>query len=117
MTRRRTMVWIVAVTALALAASACGSDDFEKSVSPEGSTIDVRDYQFEPSSMTVEVGDTVTWVWDGRAQHNVVGDGFQSADQNSGTFEHTFDRPGTFRYECTIHPGMEGSVTVAGSSA
>ena len=60
----------------------------------------------------MQVGDTVTWVWDGQAQHNVVGDGFQSPDQSSGTFKYTFERSGTYRYACTIHPGMEGSVTV-----
>lgn len=30
----------------------------------------------QPSTLTVEVGETVTWVWDGAAQHNVVGEGF-----------------------------------------
>jgi plastocyanin len=66
----------------------------------------------------VESGATVTWVWDGRAPHDVTGQGFQSQEQSSGTFRHTFERPGTYPYECTIHPGMEGSVeVVAGGSA
>jgi plastocyanin len=100
-------------SAFSLAASACASDDpVDRSASPGGATIGVSDYQFEPADTTVQVGDTVTWVWDGAAQHNVVGDEFQSADQSSGTFEHTFERPGTYGYACTIHPGMEGSVTV-----
>jgi plastocyanin len=113
MARRGMIVWILVASALSLAASACASDDpVEQSASTDRATIGVSDYQFEPADTTVQVGDTVTWVWDGAAQHNVVGEGFQSADQSSGTFEHTFERPGTYRYACTIHPGMEGSVTV-----
>jgi putative oxidoreductase len=117
MTGRRMIVWILTVTALSLAASACGSDDqVDVSALAEGSAIVVRDYEFEPAAATVKVGDTVTWVWEGTAPHNVVGEGFKSADQSSGTFRHTFDRPGTYEYGCTIHPGMDGSVIVTEAS-
>jgi plastocyanin len=72
----------------------------------------VRDYEFEPGTVSVGVGDTVTWVWEGGAQHNVVGDGFESDDQSSGSFRHAFDEPGTYQYACTLHPGMQGDVIV-----
>lgn len=117
MARRWMIAWILAASAFSLAASACDSDDpVERSASADGSTIGVSDYQFEPSTLTVEVGDTVTWVWDGAAQHNVVGEGFQSPDQSSGAFEYTFEQPGTYEYACTIHPGMDGSVVVEAGS-
>mgnify|MGYP003545417748 CR=1 FL=1 len=113
MAGRRIIVWILVASAFSLGASACASDDpAERSASTDGATIGVSDYQFEPADTAVLVGDAVTWVWDGQAQHNVVGEGFQSADQSSGTFEYTFERPGTYEYACTFHPGMEGSVTV-----
>jgi plastocyanin len=118
MARRRMIVWILVASAFSLAASACASDDpVDRSASAGGATIGVSDYQFEPADITVQVGDTVTWVWDGQAQHNVVGEGFQSAEQSSGSFGHTFDLPGTYEYACTIHPGMEGSVLVEEDSA
>jgi plastocyanin len=44
-----------------------------------------------------------------------VGQGFDSNDQSSGTFRHTFDEPGTYPYECTIHPGMGGRIVVEGA--
>ncbi|MGH2578664.1 MAG: cupredoxin domain-containing protein [Actinomycetota bacterium] len=117
MAGRRMFASILAVSALSLAASACGSEDpVGGGASADGSTIGVRDYEFEPTTATVDVADTVTWVWEGSASHNVAGDGFQSTDQSSGTFRHTFDRPGTYEYECTIHPGMEGSVIVTEAS-
>lgn len=117
MARRRMIVWILVASAFALAASACASDDLvDRSASTDGATIGVTDYQFEPADTRVHVGDTVTWVWDSAAQHNVVGEGFQSVEQSSGTFEHTFEQPGTYEYACTIHPGMEGGVVVDADS-
>lgn len=114
----RMIARVLAVSALLLAASACGSEENSSGSASAGeSTIAVRDYEFEPATATVQVGETITWVWEGGAPHNVVGEGFQSADQNSGTFEHAFDRPGIYEYECTIHPGMDGIVTVTESSA
>jgi plastocyanin len=104
---------ILAVTVVSLIASACDSDDpAGQAASASGSTIGVREYEFEPGTITVRGGDTVTWVWDGRATHNVVGEGFRSADQSSGVFRHSFQQPGTYPYGCTIHPGMNGSVIV-----
>jgi putative oxidoreductase len=105
----RLSLWLVV---LVLAATACASESSAGASAVEGSAVAVRDYQFAPPSLLVEAGDTVTWTWEGRAPHNVVGQAFQSRDQSSGTFRHTFQEPGTFAYECTIHPGMEGSIVV-----
>jgi plastocyanin len=92
--------------------SACDSDDSTAAPIGDASTIAVRDYEFEPSTVSVGVGDTVTWVWEGGARHNVVGEGFESEDQSSGSFRRAFDEPGTYQYACTLHPGMQGDVVV-----
>lgn len=108
----RLVPWVAALALIATACATQGSAGPPPSV--EGPAVAVRDYEFEPASLTVEAGATVTWVWEGRASHDVVGQGFESNDQSSGTFRHTFDEPGTYPYECTIHPGMEGSIVVKG---
>jgi putative oxidoreductase len=69
---------IVALIVPTVLLSACDSDDSTASPGGDASTIAVRDYEFEPGTVSVGVGDTVTWVWEGDAQHNVVGDGFES---------------------------------------
>lgn len=98
---------------LPLAAVACGGDD-DAAAPAEPGHVNVVDNDFEPSEITVEAGDTVTWEFQGAAMHNVVNrDGeFESENKKEGTFEHTFDEPGAYDYVCTLHPGMEGTVVV-----
>src|SRR5918993_736101 len=58
-------------------------------------------------------GQTVTWSFnDNGTPHNVKGTGWGSGDQASGTFQHTFTAPGSYRYSCTLHLGMNGRVDV-----
>ena len=83
--------------------------------------------RFEPATLTVQVGSTVTWEWvDAGANHNVVpDDGVTPA--SSGDLAHaphsysfTFTEAGTFTYHCEAHvsEGMTGTVrVVAGGGA
>jgi plastocyanin len=73
-----------------------------------------KDISFSPAAIQVPAGTTVTWSFrDGQVPHNVHGDGWGSGDpQHSGSYRHTFDRPGTYTYHCTLHPQMTGRVVV-----
>lgn len=76
--------------------------------------------QFTPATMTVQVGDTITWTNQDVAIHNAVAlDGSFGTDQLatgvSGSI--TFSAVGTFPYRCTIHPSMLGSVIVTAAAA
>jgi plastocyanin len=75
-------------------------------------TVAVRDNLFAPEELVVEVGTEVTWDWEGRSAHDVVGDGFKSEIAVEGTFTHTFTAEGAYDYVCTLHPGMEATVYV-----
>ena len=76
-----------------------------------------KDNRFTPPAVQVPAGTTVTWAFeDGLVPHDVTGDGWRSGDpQRKGTFAHTFDRPGTYPYRCTVHDGMNGRVVVTGA--
>jgi plastocyanin len=73
------------------------------------------------ASRTVEIGDTVKWVWSS-AGHNVLSNSGADENFNSGayqgtpsgtTFSHTFESEGTSDYVCEPHPGnMYGTITV-----
>ena len=81
-----------------------------------GAEVSMEGIKFVPADVTVKPGDTVTWTNNDSVGHDVTGDNFKSGDagamQGGDTFEFTFDKAGTFDYVCTVHPGMEGSVTV-----
>ena len=77
---------------------------------------------FFPSSVTINPGDTVQWIWNGSGHSSTSGtpgqpSGFwDSGILNSGaTFSYTFPDAGSFPYFCSPHGlccGMVGSVTV-----
>lgn len=77
-------------------------------------TVVVEDRAFTPAEIEVDAGQAVTWRFeDGGTEHTVTGATFGSERLSSGTFEHTFDQPGTSTYRCTIHPDMQGRVVVS----
>ena len=103
---------------IALVLSACGSGD---SSTPAAAAdrggpplVVIEDLAFEPETLDVEVGDTVSWTWkDGAVAHDVKGDDFQSEVLSEGTFRHRFEQPGTYDYVCTLHPNMTGTIEVS----
>jgi plastocyanin len=83
--------------------------------------VDIKNYAYSPASLTVSVGDTVTWTNEDTAPHTVtVSDGpvkFASSNLSQGqTFSYTFTEAGTYSYYCAVHPDMKASVTVTGST-
>ena len=82
-------------------------------------SVTMGDFFFSPATVTISVGDTVTWHNSGQAPHNATAnDGsFKTPDLNNGqSASHTFSSAGTFSYICTIHPNMQGTVRVLSSS-
>ncbi len=66
---------------------------------------------FVPGSLSVDVGDTVTWTNKDEENHSVVGGDVDSPDIGpGGTFSMTFDKPQEFQYSCRFHPYMFGTV-------
>ena len=85
-------------------------------------TVLAKGLKFVPKDVVIAAGGTVTWrMDDGSVPHNVTSKGdeeFASDNINDGkTFEHTYAEPGEYPYTCTLHPGMDGTVTVKASPA
>lgn len=76
--------------------------------------VSISNFAFDPASVTVKVGGTVTWTNNDSPTHTITGDGgLDSGDvANGGTYSKTFDKAGTYKYHCTIHPNMTGEVIV-----
>jgi plastocyanin len=85
---------------------------------PAGSDAQVvlaRNFMFAPLSMTVTAGSTVTWTNHDEEPHTVVSESglFRSgALDTNESFSFRFDKPGTYRYACSIHPQMVGTIVV-----
>ena len=80
-------------------------------------SVTIKDFAFSPSSVTIGVGDTVTWTNQDSTQHTATGDNFDTGLLDKGrSGSHTFDSAGTFSYICTPHPYMKAKVTVTGES-
>jgi plastocyanin len=80
-------------------------------------TVTLKDIAFSPRSLTVPKGTRVTFAFrDDRTLHNVTSTGSRRfttiANRSSGSASRTFRRSGTYRYACTLHPGMTGRIVV-----
>jgi plastocyanin len=101
----------------------------------QGQTINMTDqYQFQPATLTIPRGTTVTWMNTGQQEHTVTDDPSKAANRadaqlpngaqpwDSGlidagkTYTHTFDTPGQYTYFCMPHEalGMVARITVTG---
>ncbi len=112
---RRSLAAVVVAVGL-LAACTGGAEPSAELV--ETNRVDLpKSYRFEPASIRVDAGTTVTWTNNDDFPHNVhLLDGSdRTVDLPvGGEASLTFDRPGTHDYECSLHPQqMQGTVTVA----
>jgi plastocyanin len=78
-------------------------------------TVQMRDFSFTPKTVTIDVGDTVTWI-NAQGSHDVQSDKalFKSPAAPVQRFSFTFTAPGTIGYHCNPHVafGMVGTVIV-----
>ena len=105
MTKRFAMVLAVGVVALAAWASAA----------PAPQKLEIHQFKFLPTTVTVAPGTTVTWVNHDEETHTVMsstGSFASAALEHEQTFDHTFAAPGTYTYFCALHPLMRATVVV-----
>ena len=84
---------------------------------PAGATaVRIAGFAFNPATITVKVGATVSWTNEDDATHTVAWDDGTAASgsltKGGAPYSRTFDAPGTFTYVCGIHSSMKGSVIV-----
>lgn len=80
--------------------------------------VTIENSQFNPSTVTVNVGTMVMWANREGTSHRIVSDtgspqAFSSDTLLDGAyFRFTFTRPGIYPYHCSIHPSVNGTVIV-----
>ncbi|GAC1330018.1 MAG: hypothetical protein NVSMB17_06920 [Candidatus Dormibacteria bacterium] len=128
----RQKLGLMAMSGITLVLGACGSQPAASATSapsaaaqPAGATANAVQIvtsaatvgAFSPAKASVKAGASLTWKNTTNDVHNVTfADGGikSSADtmQQGDTFTTTFATPGTYKYHCTFHPGMDGQVEV-----
>jgi|SRR5579862_2201688 len=82
---------------------------------PQTNSVVMKNFDFSPMSLTIKAGSSVTWKNLDGEPHTVTSvDGlFRSGalDQND-SFTFKFDKPGTYKYLCSIHPRMMAAIIV-----
>ena len=111
-----------AVDRVAKAQSSSGDESSTVQKAASSQSVTISDFKFEPESISVSVGTTVTWTNDGPTAHTATADDgtFDTGNLVKGASRsYKFEKAGTFKYHCTPHPGMKATVTVSsgGSSA
>jgi plastocyanin len=74
----------------------------------------IDNFTFAPAAVTVKIGTTVTWQNRDDIPHTVVSAGnFRSkAMDTNGSFSYTFTTSGDYKYFCSLHPHMTGTIKV-----
>jgi plastocyanin len=98
------------------APSAAAPSSGQSAAAGGSQSVEIKNFAFNPATLTVKAGDKVTWKNSDSAAHTVTFDD-GSADSNdianNATFDHTFSTAGTFAYHCKIHTNMKGTITVS----
>ena len=94
--------------------SSSGSSGGTPAPNAQSYTIDMVNSTFDPQVLEARVGDEVTWVNQDPVPHNVTGGPLDSGMMMGGDeFTTVLTEAGTIEYECTLHPGMTGTLEVA----
>jgi plastocyanin len=75
----------------------------------------IENFSFEPATLTVKVGTTVTWVNKDDEPHTATATDkrFNSKTLDTGDrFSQEFNAPGIYNYYCALHPKMTGKIIV-----
>ena len=82
---------------------------------PVTSQVEIRNFRFDPPTLVVPAGTTVTWINHDEEVHSLVaadGDFSSPGIDGDQQFSHRFEKAGTYEYHCGLHPQMKGTVVV-----
>jgi plastocyanin len=116
---KRRALPLAAAAALVLSVSAYAEDPTPapQIAAAVSNTVTIDNFAFAPPTLTVAPGTKVTWDNKDEEPHTVTsadgGKTFKSeALDTDDKFSFTFAAPGTYKYFCSIHPHMVGTIFV-----
>ena len=113
--KRRALLCAISFLNLSIFALAGEMKDAD-SVAANKNTIEIKDFNFSPKTITVKSGEKITWINRDEEPHTVVSVEKQfkksSALDTDQEFTITAGAPGTYTYFCSVHPKMTGTIVV-----
>jgi plastocyanin len=103
------------VAILCLSNSCSKSSTSNTTTNPGANEVWIQGMAFNPATITVNAGTTITWTNKDGVAHTVTSNTgvFDSGTINvNGTYSHLFSTAGSFPYHCTVHPSMTATVIV-----
>ena len=82
---------------------------------PKGSFHPATNRSFNPDEIIINKGQTITWINEEKTPHTITSKGkilFDSLLKQNEDFTYQFDKVGTFKFGCTLHPWMHGTINV-----
>jgi plastocyanin len=115
--KNKKWIFSAALTFVAAVALAASTEPklFQAAVQSGPAAVKIDNFSFEPATLTVPVGTTVTWTNDDDVPHTVVSNEslFKSkALDTDDKFSYTFTKPGAYDYFCSVHPKMTAKIVV-----
>jgi len=118
--KNRSIALLCAISFLNLSIVAFAGEMKETdTTSTKQNRIEIKDFSFNPQTLTVKSGETVTWINRDEEPHTVVSveKKFKksTALDTDQEFTITAGAPGTYTYFCSVHPKMTGTIVVVKS--
>jgi plastocyanin len=113
--KRTALLYAISFLNLSIFALAGQMKDMD-STSNKQNRIEIKDFAFNPQTITLKAGEKVTWINRDEEPHTVVSVEKQfkksTALDTDQEFTITAGAPGTYTYFCSVHPKMTGTIVV-----
>jgi plastocyanin len=114
--KNKTAVLLCGIAFLNLSLFAIAGEIKNDETTTKQNKIEIKDFAFNPQTITVKSGDKITWINRDEEPHTVVSVG-KKFPKSSGLdtdqeFSITAGVPGSYEYFCSVHPKMTGTIVV-----
>jgi plastocyanin len=114
--KNKTAALLFGISFLNLSLFALAGEMKEIDITSKQNKIEIKDFAFNPQTLTVKSGEKVTWINRDEEPHTIVSVEKQfkksAALDTDQEFTITAGAPGTYSYFCSVHPKMTGTIVV-----
>jgi len=114
--KNKTAALLCGISFLNLSLFALAGEMKEIDITSKQNKIEIKDFAFNPQTLTVKSGEKVTWINRDEEPHTIVSVEKQfkksTALDTDQEFTITAGAPGTYNYFCSVHPKMTGTIVV-----